>query len=147
MVWPAVDEGGIPGGGHSEGDGEDGAEAVDDVEAEDEWDMEAGVVDGEMLEAVDLCGVGDEEQRADLIFGDGRLEGAGGGEVEELVELGELLFRGHLLEQTGGALVDGRVVADAGWQGGWRLGGRGERREESAGEQEGKGAGEELDTH
>ena len=42
----------------------DGAEAVDDVEAEDKGDVEAAALDGKVLEAIDFFRVSDEEEGA-----------------------------------------------------------------------------------
>src|SRR5271170_1939056 len=61
----------IPGSGHRDGHGEDGAEAMNDVEAEDERDVEAGLLDGDVLELVDHGGVGHKQQRSKLALGDG----------------------------------------------------------------------------
>jgi len=88
----------IPGRGHGERDRKDGAEAVDDVEPEDERNVQARVVDGEMLETIDLDGVGDEEEGADLALADLLIHLGGWSEAEELVELTELFFGSHLLE-------------------------------------------------
>ena len=57
---------GVPTGGEREGNGVDGAEAVDDVEAEEEGDVQAALLDGDVLEAIDLGCVGDEEEGADF---------------------------------------------------------------------------------
>lgn len=69
---------------------------------------------------VDYVGIGDEEERADVAFF-GEVFDAGGvvglgefveraAEYEELAELAELLFEGHLLEQGFDALVNDFVV-------------------------------------
>ena len=56
----------VPTGGHGDGDGIDGAEAVDDVEAEEERNVEAALLDRGVLEAIDFGGVGDEEEGAHI---------------------------------------------------------------------------------
>ena len=58
----------IPRGGHGEGHGKDGAIAVDDVEPEEDGDVEARFVDGDVLEAVDLLGVGNPEDGTGAVF-------------------------------------------------------------------------------
>lgn len=102
-------EGRIPGGGHGKGHGEDGAEAMNDVKSEEERDVKAGVLHGEMLEAVDLVGIGDEEERADVACLDACFDRLRGAKEEELIELSELLLHSHLMEEGLDTLVDGGV--------------------------------------
>ena len=52
----------IPRRGHGNRHGEDGPEAVDDVETEDERNVQASVLDREMLETIDFRGIRDEEK-------------------------------------------------------------------------------------
>ena len=60
----------IPGRSHGERHGEDGAVAVDDVERKEDGNVEAGFLDGEVLQAVDLLDVDEPEDGADLALGD-----------------------------------------------------------------------------
>ena len=46
MVWARVDGSGIPGSSHGDRYGEDGSEAVDDIEAKDERNVQTSVIDG-----------------------------------------------------------------------------------------------------
>ena len=69
---------------------------MNDIEAEDEWDMQARLLDGDFLQAVDLCRVSNKEERSDLslasrFFSLSRLT-----EEEELAQLSDLLLKSHL---------------------------------------------------
>ena len=55
----------VEGAGLGERDREDGAEAVDDVEAEEERDAEAGLLDGEALGVADRLAAPEVEEAAD----------------------------------------------------------------------------------
>ena len=128
--------GGIPRGGQGEGHGVDGAEAVDDVEAEEDGDVEAGLVDSDVLEVIDARGVGDEEEGADAAGAD---FGFGGGVVRgvegDLAHLADLLFEGHAVEE---------VFDEAGLGGVWGLSGdlAMEREDSKEGQEGGDGDGE-----
>src|SRR5271170_1658382 len=101
----------IPGSGHRDGHGEDGAEAMNDVEAEDERDVEAGLLDGDVLELVDHGGVGHKQQRAELALGDGIRYFVRLAKHKLLAKLADLLLERHLLQQRGNACVDFAVSA------------------------------------
>lgn len=53
----------VPRGRHGDRDREDGAQSVDDVEADQQRDAEAVALDREPLQAVDLGRVGEKQQR------------------------------------------------------------------------------------
>ena len=96
----------VPRCGHGDGNRKDGAEAVDDVEAEDERDVQARLLDRDVLELVDHSGIGNEEQRAELAFGDGAFDLVGFAKHELLAELADFFLEGHLLEERGDAGVN-----------------------------------------
>jgi len=121
----------IPGRGHRDGHREDSAEAVDDVEAEDERDVQARFLDGQVLEAVDFSGIGDEEKRSQLTIRNGVVDGFLFAEIEELAELADFFFQGHLFEKQVGVLAYCRVI-------GRSSGGSLTERERSDGEREEK---------
>ena len=131
-------DGGVPGRGHGDGHGHDGAQAVDDVIAEDEGDAVGALLDGDALERVDGIGVAHEEQAAgppgahlaldhlglgeDLPVLLGKAVGGGAGlggrareqrgehgaPIEVLGELAGLLLQAQAGQQVLDALVDGR---------------------------------------
>ena len=95
-------DGGVPACGHGDGHGVDGAEAVDDVEAEEQRDVQVALIDGEMLETIDLLCVGDEEEGADLAFAREYVGRHGRVLVERLLgHLAELVVEGHLADEIG----------------------------------------------
>ncbi len=100
---------GIPGGGHGQRDREDGAIPVDDVEGKEDGDVEAGLVDREVLQAVDLLDVDEPEDGADLALDDevvGLLGGQQGhDDAGGLVHLADFFLDGHLLQQFFGPAV------------------------------------------
>ena len=103
----------IPTGGEGDRDGIDGAEAVDDVVAEEERNVEAALFDGYVLEAVDLGCVGDEEEGADGAGAGELFGGARGWAVEgDLGHLAELFGEGHfgdeLVGEGAGFCIGGR---------------------------------------
>ena len=106
------DEGGVPTGGEGDGDGEDGALAVDDVVAEDEGDVKAGFFDGDFLEGVGFFGVGEVEKGADLaaagevLVADFGAVGTGGVSGGVLGELADFFLEGHLPEEGFDAAVE-----------------------------------------
>ena len=55
----------VPGRRHGERHGKHGAVAVDDVERKQDRDVQAGLLDCDVLEAVDLLHIGQPEDRAD----------------------------------------------------------------------------------
>jgi len=65
---------------------------------------------GQVLEAVDFGGIGDEEQRAQLAFRYGVVGGLLFAEIEELAELADFFVESHLSEESIGALTDCRVI-------------------------------------
>jgi hypothetical protein len=113
----------VPGGGHRDRDGEDGAQAVDDVEAEQRRDAQAVALDREPLEPVDVGGIGLEQQRPDAPAAERLLHRAGllltvdpqrrlvrrprgEAEVEVLGQLPRLLLGGHAAQQLVGSRPD-----------------------------------------
>ena len=97
---------GVPTGGHGDGDGVDGAEAVDDVEAEEERNVEAALLDGDVLEAIDFGGVGEEEEGADGAGAHHRIHrGAWLAEDRDLGHLAEFFGEGHLGDELVGELA------------------------------------------
>src|SRR5215472_17342298 len=58
----------IPGRRHRNRRRKDRVIAVDDIEAEEDWNVQAGFVDGDVLPAVDFFGVGDPEHRPGTVF-------------------------------------------------------------------------------
>jgi len=79
--------------------------AVDDVLAEDEGDVEAGFLDGEVLKVVGGIGTDNIEEGTDLAFGGEvvvfQFGGVGAGGVAGVVldQLAEFLLERHLFEQ------------------------------------------------
>ena len=122
---------GVPGRGGRDRHREDRAEAVDDVEAEEQRDAQPRVLDGAALQAVGQRGVAHEQHRADgarahapghhpRAPGIGLLLGRQRGDVEivghllrreeeELGQLTRLLLHRHAPEQVLDALGDGKV--------------------------------------
>jgi outer membrane protein assembly factor BamB len=102
-----LDELRIPGGCEGEWDGEDGALAVDHVHGEEQWDFEARLFHGDVLEAIDVVGVGDVGDGAKAAGLDGLLElSTAGGEAVDLDELTGLFLGSHLRDEGVGARVD-----------------------------------------
>ena len=112
---------GIEGAGLGERDREDGAEAVDDVEREEERDAEAGLLDGDPLGVAYRLAAPEVEEAADAAGADvgvdvGRDDGAGDGIVGgEDRELAELLGKGHPGDER---LRPARARGDGGGAGG-----------------------------
>ncbi len=79
-----LDHCGIPRGSGADRRWEDCAIAVDDVEAEEDRDMEAGFFDRDVLEAVDFFGIGNPEHRAGAALFDDLLDGLAVGIAGEL---------------------------------------------------------------
>ena len=91
------------------GDGEDGPVAVDHVEAEENRDVKAGLLDSDVLKAVDLLDVNEPEDGADFSLGN-QLVGLvaaehGHDDAGGLVHLPDLLIDIHLLEKCNGTAM------------------------------------------
>ena len=72
---------------------------MDDVEAEQQRDVQAAFVHRDVLQPVDQSGIGNEQQRAELVlaqplFG---FHGVGDEAVEKLRELADFFFQRHLV--------------------------------------------------
>ncbi|OQB94374.1 MAG: hypothetical protein BWX86_01485 [Verrucomicrobia bacterium ADurb.Bin122] len=105
-----LDERGVPRAGEAERDRVRGAETVDRIEAEDERDAEARLLDGEALQAVAQIGIGRHaEEGAELAGGDegGVLFVARIGH-QLLQELADAFLARHAGEQVGDAGLGGQ---------------------------------------
>ncbi len=60
----------IPGCSHRQGNGEDGSISVDDVECKEDGDVEAGLIDRQVLQAIDLLDVDEPEDGANFALDD-----------------------------------------------------------------------------
>ena len=103
---------GIPGRRHGQGNRRDCPEAVNDVVAEDQRDVQPRLGDGDVLQLVDADGVGVKQKGADL-SGAGELILLGNGDVHRLpgrlLGLADLLGEGHAREEILDEAVDIRV--------------------------------------
>ncbi len=113
-------EGGVEGAGLGERDREDGAEAVDDVEAEEERDAEAGFLDGDALGVADGVAAPEVEEAADAAGADeggdvldpgGAGDGVAGGDHGELADL---FGQGHAGDEVGDVDPGGGKGGEAG---------------------------------
>ena len=116
-----------PARGERDRHGENRAQPVDDVEAEDQRDAEAAFLDGKTLQSVGRRHLFDEERRAGTTPDDGildhvrviaqrvflvrmhirRVDAVGRTEVEILRQLAGFLLKGEPGKQVGDALLDG----------------------------------------
>ena len=96
----------IPGGGHGQRDGKDGAVSVDDVKGKKDRDVKARLVDREVLQAVDLFDIDEPEDGADLALCDQvvglLIRQQRHDDARGLVHLADLFLDGHLLEELFG---------------------------------------------
>src|SRR5262249_41943095 len=103
----------IPGGRHAQRDRGDRTQAVNDVEAEQQRDAEAALLDGNALQAVGLTRLGDKQQAAGLASPylglDQIVLCCPPSEIKVLAELPGLLFQGHRGKQRSGALRQGVI--------------------------------------
>jgi len=100
----------VPGGRQPERHGKDGPQSMNDVEAKEQRDAKAALLNRKALESIGLHRVGDEEKaphlsRANLFLHKGGLEGETR-EVEILRELPGFLFEGHCGQQRVDPLLD-----------------------------------------
>ena len=132
-------ERGVEGAGLGEGDREHGAEAVQDVEPEEEREPEPGLLDGEALVPAHRLPAPEVEEAADPAGADERLDvldpgGAGDGVAgADHGELADLLGQGHAGEE-------GLGLGAGGARGEGQRGGGGDQGEDAAA----VGHGEEL---
>ena len=100
-----ADEVRIPTGGFAEGDGEDGAEAVDDVASEDQGDLKAALFHGDALGFGAVGRSAGVQERAPAAAADLFLYGGGDGDLHRggLRHLAEFLFEGHSGDEAGDA--------------------------------------------
>ena len=82
--------------------GEDGAEAVNHVAGNQERNAQTALFDGGLLQGVDVGGIDDVKQGADLPVADFFAEFFGRSVDGELVRLSDFLFDGH----AGNKIVD-----------------------------------------
>ena len=113
------------------GNGKDGTKAVNDVEAEDQRNVQPRFFNSEMLVVIDLGWIRNKKQRSQLAFGNGIVNRTRRAEGKQLIQLAELLFQSHLLEQRVGTLVNCSLVRRSGGRRCLRRGNRneGEREE------------------
>ena len=97
----------IPGRRHAERDREDRAIAVDHVEAEQQRDVQPALLEGEMLQPIDLLRIGEPQHRADATVDVVRVCCRGDEpsqrDAGHQVELADLLLERHPAEQGVGA--------------------------------------------
>jgi hypothetical protein len=87
---------------------------MNDVEAKDERNMQPGFLDCEMLQAVDRCRIGDEQERSHLAPSHRFFNFLPRVKDKQLTQLSNLFFRGHLLQQRIHEVLNIRVTPRSG---------------------------------